>query len=114
MHNALCETCRVLMSRGITGSFETLKEGILYPCTTGDTASTAKLTVHEPDDGVEHFTRWRPFDQNAVSALRSRRQRARAVCERLRVLAREGSNWPMLRNGARMNPNLRVSSLIDA
>ena len=25
------------------------------------------LTVHEPDDGVVHFARWRPFDQNAVS-----------------------------------------------
>jgi hypothetical protein len=25
------------------------------------------LTVHEPDDGVVHFARWRPFNQDAVS-----------------------------------------------
>jgi hypothetical protein len=67
VHNAICETCRVLMSRGITGAFETWKEGILYRCMTGDIASTAGLTVHEPDDGVVHFARWRPFDHNAVS-----------------------------------------------
>jgi hypothetical protein len=67
MHNAICETCRVLMSRGIVGSFETWKAGIPYPCMTGDIAKTAELTVHEPDDGVVHFARWRPFNQNAVS-----------------------------------------------
>jgi hypothetical protein len=33
----------------------------------GDIASTAALTVHEADDGVVRFARWRPFDQNAVS-----------------------------------------------
>jgi hypothetical protein len=33
----------------------------------GDIASTAGLIVHEPDDGVVHFARWRSFHQNAVS-----------------------------------------------
>src|SRR5262245_15102325 len=33
----------------------------------GDIVSTAGLTVHEPNDGVVHFARWRPFNQNAVS-----------------------------------------------
>ena len=32
VHNALCETCRVLMSRGIVGAFETWKPDIPYPC----------------------------------------------------------------------------------
>jgi hypothetical protein len=67
VHNAVCETCRVLMSRGIVGLFETWKVGIDYPCMTGDIASTGELTVHEPDYGVVHFTHWRPFDQNALS-----------------------------------------------
>jgi hypothetical protein len=57
----------MLMSRGIVGAFETWKVGIGYPCMTGDIASTAGLTVHEPDDGVVYFAKWRPFDQNAVS-----------------------------------------------
>ena len=55
------------MSRGIVGRFETWKAGIDHPCMSGDIASTAGLTVHEPDDGVVHFARWRPFDQDAVS-----------------------------------------------
>ena len=67
MHNAICEACRVLMSRGIIGPFETRKQGIAYPCLRGDIEKTAGLTVYEPDDGVTHFARWRPIDQNAVS-----------------------------------------------
>ena len=55
------------MARGILGQFETLKHGIPYPCMTGDIASVAGLTVHEPDDGVVHFAKWTPFDQNALS-----------------------------------------------
>ena len=63
VHNAICETCRVLMSRMIVVAFETWKAAISYPCVTGDIAiSTAELTVHEPDDGIVHFARWRPFD----------------------------------------------------
>jgi hypothetical protein len=55
------------MARGITGPFETWKEGIPYACLRGDIARTAELTVHEPDDGVVHFAKWRPLDQIAVS-----------------------------------------------
>jgi hypothetical protein len=67
VHNALCEACRVLMSRGIVGPFETWKQGIPYPCLRGDIEKTAGLTVYEPDEGMVHFARWRPIDQNAVS-----------------------------------------------
>ena len=31
VHNAVCEACRVLMSRGIVGLFEMRKPGIPYP-----------------------------------------------------------------------------------
>jgi hypothetical protein len=55
------------MSRGIAGAFETWKEGIPYACLRGDIARTAELTVHEPDDGVVHFARWRPLNQDALS-----------------------------------------------
>jgi hypothetical protein len=65
------------MSRGIVGAFETWKVGIPYPCMTGDIASTAELTVHEPDDGVVHFSKWRPFDQHAVSRSADLAHRAR-------------------------------------
>jgi hypothetical protein len=34
---------------------------------TGDVERTAGLTAFERDDGVVHFGRWRPFDQNALS-----------------------------------------------
>jgi hypothetical protein len=66
-HNALCEACRVLMTRGIIGSFEIRKPCLDYPCMTGDIEKVAGLTVYEPEDGVVHFARWRPLDQNAVS-----------------------------------------------
>jgi hypothetical protein len=67
VHNAVCESRRVLLSRGIFGAFETWKAGISYPCMGGDIARTAELTVHEPDDGVVHFARRRPFDRDAFS-----------------------------------------------
>ena len=67
VHNAVCDACRVLMSRGIVGPFETRKHGIAYPCLRGDIEETAGLTVYEPDDGVVHFAKWRPIKQNAVS-----------------------------------------------
>jgi hypothetical protein len=57
----------VSMSRGIVDLFETRDPGIDNPCMTGLIEKTAGLTVYEPDDGVVHFARWRPFDQNAVS-----------------------------------------------
>jgi hypothetical protein len=65
--NPVCESCRALMARGIVGPFETRKPDIDYPCMIGDIETAAGLTVKEPDDGVVHFARWRPFDQNALS-----------------------------------------------
>jgi hypothetical protein len=65
--NPVCESCRALMACGIAGPFETRKPDIDYPCMIGDIETAAGLTVKEPDDGVVHFARWRPFDQNALS-----------------------------------------------
>ena len=48
-------------------TIETRKPGIDYPCMSGDIETAAGLPVKEPDDGVVHFARWRPFDQNALS-----------------------------------------------
>ena len=45
VHNAVCEACRVFMSRGVTGPFETWNQGIPYPCLRGDIEKTAGLTV---------------------------------------------------------------------
>jgi hypothetical protein len=67
VQNALCESCRVLISRGVTGQFEIRKPGIGHPCIRRDIERAAGLTVYEPDDGVEHFATWRAFDQDAVS-----------------------------------------------
>ena len=54
VHNAICETCRMLMSRGIVGAFETWKEGVPYACMRGDIETTAGLTVKEPDRERSH------------------------------------------------------------
>jgi hypothetical protein len=67
VHNPVCTSCRALMARGITGPFETWRQGVAYACLRGDIERTAALTIHEPDDGVVHFARWTPFDQNARS-----------------------------------------------
>ena len=53
----------VAMSRGIVGLFTSID----YPCMTGLIEKTTGLTVYEPDEGVVHFARLRPLDQNAVS-----------------------------------------------
>jgi hypothetical protein len=105
------------MSRGIIGSFETWKQGgVPYPCLRGDIEKTAGLTVYEPDEGMVHFARWRPIDQNAVSRsavpppAREEDGTARRVAPtRSRVLARDVSNWPRLRN----EPVQQVSGLIN-
>jgi hypothetical protein len=59
------------MARGITGPFETRKLGIDYACMTGDIEKTAGLTIREPDSVDDarpvHFTKWKPFDLDAVS-----------------------------------------------
>ena len=65
VHNATSETCRVLISRGILGTFETWKEDIHHACMRGDIETTAGLTVAEPDirgrDCQPRFVRWRPY-----------------------------------------------------
>jgi hypothetical protein len=72
VHNALCETCRVLMSRGITGPFETWKEAIPYACVHGDIERTAGLTVEEGSTKSPRFKRWQPHphSQNAIPLAR--------------------------------------------
>ena len=67
MFNPVCESCRALMARGIVGRFETRKPDIDHPCMIGDIGTAAGPTIKEPDDGVVHFAKWRPFDQNALS-----------------------------------------------
>ena len=79
VHNPVCESCRVLMSRGIVGPFETWKAGIPYPCMTGDIAKTAELTVHEPDDAWSILRGGDPLLRMPFPALRSRHQRARRI-----------------------------------
>jgi hypothetical protein len=66
VHNAICETCRVLMSRGITGSYETWKACVPYACMRGDIETTAGLTVKEPDKGAITFARWNAFPSSPV------------------------------------------------
>ena len=72
VHNAVCETCRVLMSRGISGPFETWKAGVLHACMRGDIERTAGLTVDEGSAKSPRFRRWEPHphSQNAVSRAR--------------------------------------------
>src|SRR5262245_48847740 len=68
VHNAICETCRLLMSRGIVGAFETWNEGVPYACMRGDIETTAGLTVKEPDRGAIAFARWNAFPSSPVEA----------------------------------------------
>jgi len=60
VHNAVCESCRVLMSRGITGHFETWKEGVPYGCLRGDIEITAGVKVEEGSTKSPRFKRWEP------------------------------------------------------
>jgi hypothetical protein len=64
----VCETCRVLMSRGVTGPFETWREGIPYACMRGDIERAAELT-EESSAKSPRFKRWEPYphSQNAIS-----------------------------------------------
>jgi hypothetical protein len=96
------------MARGITGPFETWKEGIPYACLRGDIEKVAGLTVYEPNDGVVHFARWRPLDQSAVSrsaVLAPAREddgsgRGGWPATRSRILARERISSPRPLNDA--------------
>ena len=65
IHNPVCESCRALMARGITGPSETWKPSFNHPCMSGDIEKVAGLTVYDPDDSVVHFASWRPFNQDA-------------------------------------------------
>jgi hypothetical protein len=67
VHNAICETCRVLMSRGITGPFESWRAAIPYACLWGDIERTAGITVEE--GSTKSFRRWEPHphSQNGIS-----------------------------------------------
>ena len=71
VHNALCEACRVLMSRGIVGPFETWKQGILYPCLRGDIETTASLTVEESITKSPRFTKWQPHPHSQDAIYRA-------------------------------------------
>jgi hypothetical protein len=92
VHNVVCETCRVLMSRGITGPFHTWREGIPYACMSGDIERTAGLTIAEPDirgrDCKPRFVTWRPYpgSQNGL-LLHSVDAPAREEEEGARVVA---------------------------
>jgi hypothetical protein len=72
VHNAVCETCRVLISRAITGPFETWREGIPYACLRGDIERTASLSVEEGSTKSSRFRRWEPHphSQDALSRAR--------------------------------------------
>lgn len=69
VHNAVCESCRVLMSRGIIGPFETWKPGVPYACLRGDIERAAGLAVEERNTKSVRFAKWEPYphSQNAVS-----------------------------------------------
>ena len=64
----VCPSCRVLLARGITGPFETWKEGVPYACMRGDVEKVAGLTVKEPDRGAIAFARWNAFPSSPVEA----------------------------------------------
>jgi hypothetical protein len=76
VHNGVCESCRVLMPRGIVGRFETCKAGIEDLCII---ASTAELTVHEPETAYYISLRGDPSVRIPFPALRFRHQRARTM-----------------------------------
>jgi hypothetical protein len=66
------------MARGITGPFETWKEGIPYECLRGDIEKVAGLTVYEPT-GWCNSPDGDPSIRMPFPALRSRHQRARRI-----------------------------------
>jgi hypothetical protein len=64
----VCPSCRALLALGITGPFETWREGVPYACMRGDIEITAGLTVKEPDRGAIAFARWNAFPSFPVEA----------------------------------------------
>ena len=63
-----CSSCRVLLAHGITGPFETWREGVPSACMRGDVEKVAGLTVKEPDRGAIAFARWNAFPSSPVEA----------------------------------------------
>jgi hypothetical protein len=63
-----CSSCRVLLSRGITGPFETWRKGRPYASIRGNVEKVAGLTVKEPDRGAIAFARWNAFPSSPVEA----------------------------------------------
>ena len=46
------DACRALLARGITGRFETWREGVSYACMRGDIEKAAKLNVRSASPRV--------------------------------------------------------------
>jgi hypothetical protein len=67
------------MVRGITGPFETWKEGVPYACMRGDIERTGGLTVDEGSAKSPRFRRWEPHPHLRMPfpVRGSQRQRAR-------------------------------------
>ena len=63
-----CSSCRVLLTREITGPFETWREGVPYARMRGDVEEVAGLTFKEPDRGLVAFARWNAFPSSPVEA----------------------------------------------
>jgi hypothetical protein len=63
-----CSSCRVLLARGITGPFETWREGVAYACRRGEIEKASDLTVKEPDRGAIAFARWNAFPSSPEEA----------------------------------------------
>jgi hypothetical protein len=68
----VCPSCRALMARGITGPFETWREGVAYACMRGDIENVAGLTLEESGTKTPRFKRWLPHPgfQDAVPGER--------------------------------------------
>ena len=66
----MCPSCRALMARGITGQFETWREGEPYTCMRGDIETAAGLTLEESSTKKPRFKRWQPHphSQDAISS----------------------------------------------
>ena len=58
------------MARGITGLFETWREGVPYACMRGDIEAMAGLTLEESSTKTPRFKRWQPHphSQDAISS----------------------------------------------
>ena len=75
----VCPSCRALLALGITGPFETWREGVPYACMRGDIEKVAGLTVAEGRITSPRFMKWQPYpDPQDAFSLRKVRPPARA------------------------------------